>query len=427
MTVMPNVLRRTLLAVPVLLLAVGVLGPASASARRGGKCSLSMEASAPVVTAGEPATLLGRLVCTGTTSAAGETLVVEEREHGGGESGLSEVATVTTGEDGSFELTTPPLTSKSVFVARSFLAHGGRTVVRVTPKVTITGPAASGAELASRGNRTSGRSSFTFSGTVTPAPAGARVALQRAYVATGERWHTVAFGQLDEEGHYAISHGFRVPGEVSVRVVVRLQGELATSSEPLTYDISQAQNPQLTIQTSADPISSGASATITGVAAGPPSQTVTLLARTHGQAFVPLAKDTTEAGGAYSFTVTPLQNTTYRVISASARSTTVFEGVSYALSAEAPVSTVQTGVPVNFSGTVVPAPVGAVVHLERRNASGIGFHIVGVGTVTSSYTYSIADTFKLAGSAVMRITVPAGPQTIASTSPEITIAAAPAS
>lgn len=117
--------------------------------RQHGKCTVSLEASASVVTAGETVTLLGRLACADTISEAGEAIVVYQREHGAA-SGLAEVATATTAEDGSFQLTSAPLTGKSVFVARSLLAHGGRTVVQVTPKITLDGPAADGAELATR-------------------------------------------------------------------------------------------------------------------------------------------------------------------------------------------------------------------------------------------------------------------------------------
>ncbi len=325
---MPIVLRRALLASPIALLAGGLFAPATVLARRVGDCSVSMQASSPVVSSGEAATLLGRLSCPEGVSAAGETLAILQREHGGGESGLSEVASVTTSEDGSFELQTAPLTGKSVFIVRSLLARGGRTVVRVTPKVTIEGPAAGAAALTTRGDRSSGRNRFTFTGTVSPALAGMRVSLQREYPADGDSWHTIAFGQLDEEGRYSITHGFDSVGAVSVRVIVHPRGELPIASEPLSYDITQAQNPALTIESSADPIASGTAVNITGVAAGAEGQTVMLLASSHGQRFTPLAKGTTEAGGAYSFTVTPSLDTTYRVIDAQARSTPLLETVS---------------------------------------------------------------------------------------------------
>jgi hypothetical protein len=325
---MPTVLRRAVLALPLALLASGLFAPATASARRRGSCSVSMEASSPVVGAGEAAKLLGHLSCPEGISAAGETLAILQREHGGGEAGLSEVASVTTSEAGAFEATTAPLTGKSVFVVRSLLASGGRTVVRVTPKVTLEGPAAGVVAMTTRGDRSSGgRTRFTFTGTVDPVLAGMRVSLQREYAASGEGWHTIAFGQLDEEGHYSITHGFDTVGEVSVRVVVHPHGELPLTSEPLNYDITQAQNPALTIESSADPLAPGATANITGVAAGAVGQAVMLLASSHGQRFAPVAKASTEAGGAYSFAVTPSANTTYRVIDAHARSTELFECV----------------------------------------------------------------------------------------------------
>ena len=58
--------------------------------RQHGKCTVSLEASASVVTAGETVTLLGRLACADTISEAGEAIVVYQREHGAA-SGLAEV------------------------------------------------------------------------------------------------------------------------------------------------------------------------------------------------------------------------------------------------------------------------------------------------------------------------------------------------
>ena len=65
----------------------------------------------------------------------------------------------------------------------------------------------------------------TFSGTVTPADVGARVILQRQNAVTGDEWHRIGIGQVvaggSTGGEYTITHTFRVPGDASIRVLVR--------------------------------------------------------------------------------------------------------------------------------------------------------------------------------------------------------------
>ena len=162
-----------------------------------------------------------------------------------------------------------------------------------------------------------------------------------------------------------------------VRTVVHTgRHNVAAVSEPVSYASPQPQNPQLTIQTSADPISYGQSVTITGVAAGAPSQPVTLLAHTRGGAFAVVASATTDEAGNYTFTQAPLQNTSYRVADAATSSTVVFEAVKSVLVADAGPDTalsaqsVQSGQQLTFSGTPTPAHDGQVVYLERGYANG---------------------------------------------------------
>ena len=156
-----------------------------------------------------------------------------------------EVGTATTEANGSYQLTPPAFDTDTAFTVRAERSLGAHTQVKVAPKVTIAGPAL-GAQLSTRGDHASGaaRNTFTFTGTVSPAPAGGRVALQREYAASGEQWRTIAFATIGPEGQYSITHSFSSPGEVSVRVVVHPRGPiLAAASEPLSYDIAQAQNP----------------------------------------------------------------------------------------------------------------------------------------------------------------------------------------
>jgi len=402
-------------------------------ARRGGKCHLSLQAASPRITAGETVTLLGQLVCPGGRSAANEPVTVYQHQRGGAP-GLSEVGTATTEADGSYQFTPAAFETNTSFYVRSLGSQGAHTLVRVAPEVTITGPAA-GVQLSTRGGHSvaGGRNRFTFTGTVSPKAAGAGVALQREYAATGEQWRTIALGRVGPEGNYSITHSFRSPGEVSVRVVVHPVGpNVAAVSAPLSYDISQAQNPQLTIQASADPVSSGQSVTITGVAAGAANRPVTLLARTRGQAFVAVAKAITDGSGAYTFTESPLHSTFYRVIDASTASTDLFAGSKYVLTAGVSPSTekagkllTQPGEQLTFSGTLVPAHTGQVVYLERENPSGIGFAVVDVGTVDAASSYSIVHTFSTVATCVMRIRVPANSQNQGSTSGPFTILVTP--
>jgi stage V sporulation protein SpoVS len=406
----------------VSLLAAADPGAAPSSPAPGlrGSCRLSLEASSPRITAGETVTLFGQLVCTNGMSAAGEPVTVYQRPSAVGASGLSEVGTATTEADGSYQFTPTAFNTNSVFVVRFPTAHNASTAVKVAPLVTISGPAANAQVV------TGGHNRFTFTGTVSLAAAGAQVALQSEYAATGEQWRTIATGSVGPEGRYSIAHSFGSPGEVSVRVVVNPEGpNVAAASKSLSYVVSQAQNPQLTIQASADPISSGQSVTITGVAAGAANQAVMLLAFTRGHAFVAVAKDTTDGSGAYTFTVSPPQSTFYRVISNTTASTILFEGAKYLLTAEVSPTTVHAGKQLTFSGTLAPAHVGQAVYLERENASGIGFNIVDVGTVDAASAYSIVHTFNSVATCVMRIKVPTSSESQGSTSEPFTILVTP--
>jgi stage V sporulation protein SpoVS len=397
-----------------------------------GSCQVSLEASSPRITAGETVTLLGHLVCTGGMSAADEPVAIYQRQSAAGASGLSEVGTATTEADNSYQFTPAAFNTNSVFVARFPTAHNARTVVKVAPLVTISGGPAASTQLFTGGHSrltVAGTNRLTVTGTVGPAATGAHVALQGEYAATGEQWRILAIGRVGPEGHYSLAHSFKSPGEVSVRVVVHPNGaNVAAASKPLSYVVSQTQNPQLTIQTSADPISSGQSVTITGVAAGAANQAVMLLARTRGHAsFVAVAKATTDASGLYTFTASPQQSTFYRVLSVTTASTVLFEGVKYALTTGVFPSTVEAGKQLTFSGTLIPAYAGQAVYLERENPSGIDFDVVAVGTVDAASSYSIVHTFNDAATYIMRIRVPANLESQGSTSEPFTILVTPSS
>jgi hypothetical protein len=372
-------------------------------ARASRKCPVSIDASSHRITAGETVTLFGKLKCAVTANAADRQVTVYEGQRGGGASLL---ATATTEADGSYKLTTAALQRNTTF--RIHMGnHGAHTTVKVAPQVTLSAPSAAVQLSRLHGHSIASRTRTTFAGTVRPVVAGALLTLQVAYPANSEQWRPVAFGRVGADGSYSIAHGFRMPGQVNIRVVVHPPGlNVPGASEPLDFEVLQGQNPQLTIKSSADPLAFGRSVTISGVAAGAANQPITLLGGTQGSAFAVVAKGTTDENGGYSFTQVPTQNTYYRVSDAAASSTALFQGVEHVLATNVPPSTVAVGAQVTFSGALTPSHDGEVVYLERQNPFGIGFHILAIGTVDAGGTYSVVHTFASVGTYLMRIKVP---------------------
>lgn len=355
-----------------------------------------------------------------TSSAAPTSVTVLRHEPG---AALETVASVDVASDGSFTVTSGALSRNSVFYARAAHAKGARAVVKVAPAVTLSDSVTSAQTSATGldGAHPPLRTKLTFNGAVNPVATGARVALQISYAASGEHWRAVAFGRVAADGSYSIVHGFRTPGALGIRAVVHPgKGNTAGISEVLTYEVPQPQNPQLTIQTSADPVPYGTLVTISGVAAATEAP-VTLLARTQGGAFAPVATTTSDAGGHYSFTHEPLQSTYYEVTDASARSASLFEGVLFALTPSPTPDAMAAGQPVTFSGTLSPAHAGQVVYLEREYASGAGFHVIATGSVDDASAYAITHTFSRPGTSVLRVKVPGDGKLLTSASEPFTV------
>lgn len=310
-------------------------------------CSITAATGAAQVTAGESVTLSGELTCPAGVSVEGQEVTISQREASSeadsSGSSLASAGTATTAADGSYEFHTADLSGRSTFVLRAASTrHPARVVVRVSAGVTLAGSAASGAAVAmGAGKSAGGPTRMSFSGVVQPASPGVGVGLRVRYA--GEEWRTVATAHTDAEGHYAFSHRFRYAGDVEVVTVAHPHGEQRTESAPLSYTIVQAQNPALTIQSSAAPAAtppttpasptldapipatptSTAPTTISGVASDAANQTVTLLARTAAGRFAPVATVVADEAGAYSFTVEPTQTTIYEVSCGKARSTQV--------------------------------------------------------------------------------------------------------
>jgi hypothetical protein len=423
------------------------LVPAGASARHGrrlerkshaGKCKLTIHAEPRLIAMGEATSVFGALSCRGSNEVADQQVTLYE--HSAGAGGFSVAGTTSTEADGSYQLTPPALDTNTVFYVRSASAHSRKRAVRVAVQVTATSQPADGAQLFTgagpvKGLRAHGRSgerssAVTFTGSVNPVHAGAHVALQRESATANEEWHLIARGLVDGHGAYSVRHTFHKPGAANIRIVVRPRSRLNVpgATTPVSYEISQAQNPHLTIEASSDPISYGESVTITGVLAGGAKQQVTLLARARGGQFAQVATATTDPGGSYTFTQTPPHNILYRVTSGDTHSAALFEGVRYALGAPTPsASSLSVGQPFMVSGTVTPALAGHVIYLERQWRTQLGYHVVAVGTVTAAGTYSITRTFfGAATNAVLRVRIPGDPENQADSSAPFTLELTPA-
>jgi hypothetical protein len=422
------------------------LAPAGASALRGnhrhparrntsqlGNCKVKINVAPRVIEAGESTLIFGTLLCPGGTSAAGQTVTVFQSS--AGTPGVGTVGTATTDAAGNYQLTSPALFTNSAFYDTAGGVQSESKNVKVSPKVSLSGPP-DGAQLFTAagpflhsGHRHA-RNTVTFSGTVSPVDTGATVVLQRENAIGNEEWHRIGRGQVGPGGVYSISHTFAAAGDANIRVVVRALGlNTRGASEALSYEISQAQNPALTIQSSADPVSYGQPVTISGTTASGVGTTLTLMARTRlRSSYAPVASTVSTGAGAYTFPVqSPLQSTFYRVTGAGKTSAQLFEGVKYGLTAGASLSTVQAGQPLTFSGTVTPGHAGHPVYLQAQNASGLGFHVVEVGTVTGASTYSILHSPFNAGLRKFRIKVPGDPenQGVASQLFDVNVTAAP--
>ena len=382
-----------------------------------GHCRVTIFAEPHIVISGESAQIIGQLICPSGVVTSEQTVTVYEHVAGAGP--FQVLGTATTGAGGFYSIVAPNLTANSTFYAATVAGRSATRAVKVSPQVTLKGPAETAQIFTGR------RGAQTFSGVVSPADTGAEVVLQRENATANEEWGVIQRGIVGPGGAYSFTHVFGRPGDANLRVVVRAHRRLSVRgvSNTLSYSISQHENPALTINTSTDPISYGQPVTLSGVVAGAVSKPVTLMARSKEGAFAPVATSTTDASGNYTFTQTPLQSTIYRVTSGGVNSALLFEGVKYVLTASASATTVSSGQALTFAGTVTPARVGHVVYLERQNVFGGGFHVVDVATVAADSTYTINHAIFGLGSEVFRVKIPGDPlnQAISSTPFSITV------
>ncbi|MFI5009749.1 MAG: hypothetical protein ACHQDY_05680 [Solirubrobacterales bacterium] len=401
--------------------------PAGASARKhpspSGRCRVSIEVAPRQITAGDPVVIFGRLVCRRGAQAGGQTVKLYHHLIGSHSFGFGYVQSTTTDARGFYEFSRADgvVETNRAWYVRSHGARSADRRIRVAAQVSLVGPPEGSQLLTGPANR------VTFTGSVNPADVGARVVLQRQNAATGGEWHRIDSSVVQPGGTYSIVHRFIVPGDANIRTLVRSEGRNVPSpSNVLEYEISQAQNPALTIGASANPISFGQPVTITGTLRGGASKPVTLLARTRGQAFAPIALVMSDPSGNYTFPPqTPANSTFYQVTTATQvvcvrapcpagegplRSAVLFEGVRDVLTAQVSATTVQAGGTLTFTGSVAPSHPGHVLYLERQNASGQGFHVVQLGVMSPNSSFTIVHTVYDAGPKVFRIHIPGGPE-----------------
>ena len=128
-------------------------------------------------------------------------------------------------------------------------SHGAESAnrgMRVAAQVTLSGPPEGTQILTGPANK------LTFTGTVTPADAGAQVILQRQNALTGNARHRIDSGVGGSEwrgGSFPITHTFHVVSPARpAPPCAGAQPGLGNVAQPvgtcLTYEISQAQNPR---------------------------------------------------------------------------------------------------------------------------------------------------------------------------------------
>ena len=277
---------------------------------------LTLHAVPDPITNGDPVVIFGRLF--GRHRA--DRLVVLFHHVAGGAPGFSPVQTTTTDASGAYEFMRADgrVESNRAWFVRA--AHRRSRVVfeRVAALVSlsVTGP---GGVSEPDGSQLTTGIPYVFAGTVSPARTGATVLLQRQGARSGNGWNTIDRGTVAADGSYSITHRFVIPssqnGDATIRVLLRNDlRNIDSPSDSLSYEIEQAQNPNLTITAKTNPISEGAVDTISGADRNGSNQLLTLWARDVRTGWHQLGQTFSGAGGAYTFNVSPLYNTAYRVV-----------------------------------------------------------------------------------------------------------------
>jgi hypothetical protein len=408
-----------------------------ANGTRAHGCRVTLDFAYRVIEANQPATAVGSLTCANPKEEEDQTVTLYERAANTAKTSTYTVAgTGTTEAGGAYSIEVKGVTTDSIFYALAAGLPSPHRPLGVTAEVKVEGPP-EGVIFTGPLARHHRKVTATFKGTVSPLDEGAHVVLQRQNALNGNGWLTISKPAIvNAKGEYTIEHEFVIAGPANIRVLVRdPKVNLPSASNVLSYEISQRENPQFTIESKADPISYGQSVAIGGAVAGVPAGTgVKLLARAANQNhFAVVGETKTEGvGGTYAFaSQTPLVNTYYKAEAAGKHSTILFEGVKYVLTATPPPTSVTKGTEVIFSGTVKPGVVKHIVYLEREDASHTAFNVVETGEVQApnaehpEYWYSLKFAPELLGTSKYRVKIPGDPQNGSTESETFTITVTP--
>jgi desulfoferrodoxin (superoxide reductase-like protein) len=413
-----------------------------ANGTRAHGCRVTLDFAYRVIEANQPATAVGNLICANPSEETGQTVTLYQRAANTAKTSTYTVAgTGTTEAGGAYSIEVKGVTTDSIFYALAGGIASRHRPLGVTAEVKVEGPP-EGVIFTGPLARHHRKVTATFKGTVSPLDEGAHVILQRQNALNGNGWLSINRPAIvNGKGEYTIEHEFVIPGPANIRVLVRdPKVNLPSASNVLSYEVSQRENPQFTIESKADPISYGQSVTIGGAVSSVPVGTpVKLLARAANQNhFAVVAEGKTEdSTGTYTVaSQTPLVNTYYKAEAAGKHSTILFEGVKYVLTAALlPGTSVSKGTELTFSGTVKPGVAKHIVYLEREDASHTAFNVVETGEVHEpnaehpEYWYSLKYTPELVGTSKFRVKIPGDPQN-GSTESEtftVTVTTAPAS
>jgi hypothetical protein len=166
-----------------------------------------------------------------------------------------------------------------------------------------------------------------------------------------------------------------------VAVVLAAAPAVAFAAKPAPHSVSIAATPAVITFTHA--------ATISGTTSPNTSVTLRADAFPFNGAFAQIATATSNAAGAYSFSVKPDANTHYRVSAKThptAQSPIATVSVRWRVTRSVSTRHPKKGSRVRFSGSVSPAHTGAAVQLQRRTSS--GYRTVQTATLTAATSTS---------------------------------------
>ncbi|MGH2875384.1 MAG: hypothetical protein ACRDLV_03940 [Solirubrobacteraceae bacterium] len=372
---------------------------------------------------------------------AGEAVLIYGRLHGPDHAGqkvrlyhrvnpmpwFRPIGTATTNAAGQYEFTRVEgqvLTNRNWFVrgvGRDWFTHSRTVHERVAALISLSASATSGLT----------RHPIVFSGHVTPNHTGSVVLLQRQR-GSSDDWRTIRRGRVGPGSNFNISRAWRVPGDYTVRAVLRRDARnTAAASDPVSVVIEQTEVPDFTIQTSDPVVPSGQPATVSGTLYEPgtttpePDTSVSLFATVpQRHRFRELQTATTAADGSYAFAnLVSSTNRLYVVRTTFAphrRTAAMFEGAQDIVTMQPSSTTSTVGGRITFSGSVSPDKAGHAVYLQRLGADG-DWHTVEIRRVRWTSTFQFGWTFGTAGTKQFRARTLGGPVNVGGASTPVTI------